>query len=57
LLVDGGITAGRTRSETMAYFGMFLEKFRSAHPPAAARAAGAGGRAGKPQEAAPAVCS
>lgn len=31
LLVDGGITAGRTQSETMAYFAMFQKELRSAH--------------------------
>jgi NAD(P)-dependent dehydrogenase (short-subunit alcohol dehydrogenase family) len=36
LLVDGGITAGRTRSETMAYFAMFQKELRSAHAPIAA---------------------
>ena len=36
LLVDGGITAGRTQSETAAYFAMFQKEFRSAHPPIAA---------------------
>jgi len=30
LLVDGGITAGRTQSEMMAYFAMFEKEFRSA---------------------------
>lgn len=32
LLVDGGITAGRTQSEMMDYFEMFREKLRPAHP-------------------------
>jgi len=31
LVVDGGITAGRTQSETMAYFAMFQKELRSAH--------------------------
>jgi NAD(P)-dependent dehydrogenase (short-subunit alcohol dehydrogenase family) len=32
LVVDGGITAGRTQSEKMTYFTMFQEKLRPAHP-------------------------
>lgn len=31
LVVDGGITAGRTQSETTAYFAMFQREFGSAH--------------------------
>jgi NAD(P)-dependent dehydrogenase (short-subunit alcohol dehydrogenase family) len=35
LLVDGGITAGRTQSETMDYFAMFQKELGSAHLPRA----------------------